>query len=89
MGDDFNIDVFASIWEVEFDKLNKDFHAEITVTQQHLKAKSADKAAAKKAELAGMSVDERQWKTTLAHEEVRPQGKAQTRAGCSASASYW
>jgi hypothetical protein len=29
---DFNIDVFASIWEAEFAKLNPDFHAEILVT---------------------------------------------------------
>jgi hypothetical protein len=60
---DFNIDVFASIWEAEFAKLNPDFHAEILVTQQHLKAESADKAAAKKAELAGISVEELQWET--------------------------
>lgn len=63
MDDHFNVDVFQQVWVAEYEKLNPDFHAEIPVTQQHLKAESADKVAAKKAELARMSVDEVKLKT--------------------------
>ena len=59
----FHIDVFASIWENEFAKLNDDFHAEIPVTAGHVAAESVSKAAAKKAELASMSAEEVRMKT--------------------------